>query len=795
MKLKEIPIQLIEKVENLRVTPFQWLLLFSSIVIARNFLEQFGPEKVVFNFLSFFLHFPLAYVAPILALSLILALLTRERIEKVTKLMLFAWFLTLVPPLIDLAVGMGTGSRIAYLYVDRDSILRVLLNFFNPAVNLEGTTAGIRIEAFLGCILACTYVFFKTRSAARVLLTFLVIYFAFMLFFTLPYTLMTIVSLISPRFGDVGSFYFESGLLVKSYVDRVACSIALLDIVLVTILLLLWARLYSRALLKWVLKGIGRFASIHFSLAVLFGILLGFKASTTEVTVGSVHFFDLLACLALVLSVLSVHWVSRALYQWSTWAGIQRFVVVVVLALGLALSGLVGYSALVFSLAFLAFLLLYYLRPLELSRFFPTGPILLGLATVSCIMLGFSSVAGTMVPRFFPDSVLLATLLSCILGFAAKDYSGAGRRGRPVVVLLLFLGFVSVGFVFRSGFLMLAGAVLGAAAAASLALKMHSRGVAFTTYAVFVSLVGFMMMRDELPLAMPARVGSETILHVERGKEFQIGRMYDHAVLEFEQAVGLGWKDAQIFFDLGFAQQERGDLQQSAYWYRKAIAMDSAYVEAYNNLGLVLIRSGSPDSALTVLVQGIERDPGSARLRRNYFMALFDSGRFDELVRFLEGYLTKNPDDYRMRELLADSYIQLGDYRSAEREYRMVLGVKEGYAPAVVGLGYVMANRGEIEEAEKHFLVALQLDPGNVDAMHRLGYIYLDRGDVLGAIGLFREAIKQEPLVANHYDSLGDAYVKAGRYEQARKSYEMAVALDPTFAHPREMLEELDRLP
>jgi Flp pilus assembly protein TadD len=784
----------VRRIEDLGMTGFQWLVMFSAIVVARNFLEQFGPEKVVFNFASFFVHFPFAYVAPILALSLILSLLARERIEKVTKLMLFAWFLTLVPPIIDLVIGRGTASRIAYLYVDRESIFGVFLHLFNPAVNLKGTTAGIRIEAFLGCCLACGYVWFKSRSIGRTVATLLVIYCTFILFFTLPYTLIAAISFFSPKFSNVGSLYFDSGLFLRGHVDRVACSIAMFDLVLITALLLAWTRLYSRKLFLWLFRRVRRFVPIHLTLALLFGILLAVKPMDRGAIIASLHIYDAVAVLSLLASVVCVYWVSSAADAWGEWEGKHRFTVFVALCLAVFFSGLVGYPALVFSLSLLAFLLLYYSGPLKLSDYFPVGPALMGLATLSCMLIGFSTVAGTMVPRFFPKEALLVALLSCSLGFTAKDYTIGRRRGRQVAALLLLLGFASVGLVLRSAFLVWSGIVLGAVASSSLLLRVKVRAVAYTTYAVLATLIGFMVLRGEVPSLAAREPLPGEILHLERGREFQIGRMFAHAAIEFEGAVARGWKDAETFFALGFAYEETGELEQSAYWYRKAVALDTGYVEAYNNLGVVLRRLGNPDSSVVVLRRGIQKDPGSGRLQRNMFLALFDSGRYGELIRLLGGYLDVNPGDYRMREVLADAYMHSGDLEGAEREYRTVLGTRMGYAPAIVGLGYILANRGKVDEAQKHFLIALEIDPDNVDAMHRLGYLHLQKGKVSRAIVLFREAVKREPLVANHYDSLGDAYMKAERFEEAKRAYEMAVSLDSTASHAKDKLKELENL-
>ncbi len=782
----------VDRLEALEFSPFSWTLVFFAIVLARNFLEQFGPERIVFDFPSFFLHFPFAYVAPVLGLSILLALLAGERVEKVTKAMLFAWFLTLLPPLFDLATGRGGESRIAYLYVDRETILPMLLHFFNPALDLKGTTLGIRVEAFLGCLLASAYVFLKTRHRFRSLLTFFAVYLSFLFFFTLPYSLIVALGAFSSRFGSVGSLYFESGILLKSHVNRVAYSIALLDLFLIVVFLVSWLGLYSRRFLVWMFKRFAGFATVHYPLTVLFGILLAFKVSGAGAQVGSLHVYDVLGGLSLIFSAMCGLWVARSAGDWAGWGTEKRFAVFITVCLSLLFSGLVSYPALVFSLTFMAFLVLYYARPMRLSRYFPVSTVLLGLATLSCALMGFSAAADVLAPRAFPRELVLAIIVSCAVSFSAKDYVSGERKGREFAAVLLLLGFLSVGMVLRSRFLLWAGLVLGGTGAVFLLMRLKPMVMLAALYSIFAVLVGLMMFDDQLSFTRNVELDKEEALHLRRGKEFEIGRMYEQAAIEFEKAVSRGSDDAEVYFALGFAYQQTGDLGQSAYWYSKAVLKDEQYVEAYNNLGSVLTTLGQPDSAVAVLRKGLEKDPQSGRLVRNLFLALFSSGEYGELMPMLEGYLEANPDDYRTRELLADTYMQAGRAVAAETEYRRVLGSRKGYVPAIVGLGYIAANRGEMEEAEKLFLVALDLDSANVDAMHRLGYIYLERDDVARAISLFKEVIRQEPLVANHYDSLGDAYMKAGLHEKAEEAYQMAVGLDSEAEHAKEMLKRLE---
>lgn len=75
--------------------------------------------------------------------------------------------------------------------------------------------------------------------------------------------------------------------------------------------------------------------------------------------------------------------------------------------------------------------------------------------------------------------------------------------------------------------------------------------------------------------------------------------------------------------------------------------------------------------------------------------------------------------------------------------------------------------------------------------LNRLGYRLLAEERPDDALAVFRLQAELYPTVPNVFDSLGDGYRRAGRPEEAAQAYRQALALDPSFEHPRQMLNEL----
>ncbi|RKZ03994.1 hypothetical protein DRQ21_04145 [Candidatus Fermentibacteria bacterium] len=186
--------------DSLPVSPWQLAAVFAVTVIMRNLLEAI-TLGLIFPAPAFMLHFPVAYIFPLLMLVFVMRMFSGYQTAKLLKIMVLAWILTLLPPIIDKLAG--TTSAIGYFPLERSNAAWFLLNFFNPAVTLNGTTTGIRVEAAIGCILAgvFTWAVAPNKRILRGVLNTLVFAPVFLSFFTWPYLIGVIFQPLFPGDG------------------------------------------------------------------------------------------------------------------------------------------------------------------------------------------------------------------------------------------------------------------------------------------------------------------------------------------------------------------------------------------------------------------------------------------------------------------------------------------------------------------------------------------------------------------------------------------------------------------
>lgn len=190
----------VEEMETLPAGPGTVLLVLGGIIAVRNLLEVMVANNPAFKGLSALVHYPLAYLAPFLALTLVLAFWSRVAPNRVARLMVLAWLLTLVPPVADLALHHRTEApTIGYLVADPADLGRIFRDFFNPWAAFGGTTPGIRIEAAAAVLLGGVYVALRGRSWLRTAGAMASIYITCLFFFALPILTLAFFRLVNPK--------------------------------------------------------------------------------------------------------------------------------------------------------------------------------------------------------------------------------------------------------------------------------------------------------------------------------------------------------------------------------------------------------------------------------------------------------------------------------------------------------------------------------------------------------------------------------------------------------------------
>lgn len=147
-------------------------------------------------------------------------------------------------------------------------------------------------------------------------------------------------------------------------------------------------------------------------------------------------------------------------------------------------------------------------------------------------------------------------------------------------------------------------------------------------------------------------------------------------------------------------------------------------------------------------------------------MTLCNKGAFEEAKRLLKSVVSNCPlhaDAYRM---LAQIYMEEGDYNKALDTNIEALRVDPGNLWALLLMGNIYTHQNDVETADMYYQKVLTYHPGDIIALNNLAANYTKRGDYDKAIDMFREILKKDDTYLNTYYGLGLCY------ERQKKHYE-----------------------
>jgi tetratricopeptide (TPR) repeat protein len=138
-------------------------------------------------------------------------------------------------------------------------------------------------------------------------------------------------------------------------------------------------------------------------------------------------------------------------------------------------------------------------------------------------------------------------------------------------------------------------------------------------------------------------------------------------------------------------------------------------------------------------------------------------------------------------------FLQAGDFRDAEREFRLALGSTPDFYPAETSLGYLELARRDAAAAVPHFDRALMLDGRDVAALLGRGQALLALGRETDALSAFESASAVDPSLADvsrrvevlRFRGLGQDLAAAreaatsGKLDEAARAYARAIASSP----------------
>ena len=275
--------------------------------------------------------------------------------------------------------------------------------------------------------------------------------------------------------------------------------------------------------------------------------------------------------------------------------------------------------------------------------------------------------------------------------------------------------------------------------------------------------------------------------------------------------------------NLGNALLDLDQLDEAARHLQVVLNTKPGHVNALRNLASVRVKQERLDEAAELYRRiGSVNPDQEARAHHTIASAFAEQGRFDQEEKHRRQAVKAAPDNTKTVQGLAEALRKQARYKEALDWYRVVIKIDPTVAPAHAGAGDVLFHLeryeqaiaaqeraldleldaeivpavtvlmgraeqalGRPEAAVRRYERALALDPDYPEAMGRLGMLHFEQQRYDEALIPFQKLVERYPDNAQFHSNLGATLSKLERNDEALRSLERALTLDPTLEAAR----------
>jgi predicted Zn-dependent protease len=199
---------------------------------------------------------------------------------------------------------------------------------------------------------------------------------------------------------------------------------------------------------------------------------------------------------------------------------------------------------------------------------------------------------------------------------------------------------------------------------------------------------------------------------------------------------------------------------------------------------LALYQKGDLRSADKAFAAALQEDPSDLESAQMRGLTLFRLGRAADAIPLIESSRGRIPGQADPNYMLALCYMDTRRYDDARHAFAAQYGFPADSAAAYLVSARMLLRREYVPIAQQYAQKSLDLDPSLPLAHELLGEIALAGNHLDVAIAELENERTRNPLEPTIYDRLGDAYVRAARYDDAEKTLQQAILLQPNSTGP-----------
>jgi tetratricopeptide (TPR) repeat protein len=254
-------------------------------------------------------------------------------------------------------------------------------------------------------------------------------------------------------------------------------------------------------------------------------------------------------------------------------------------------------------------------------------------------------------------------------------------------------------------------------------------------------------------------------------------------------------KDLDLRLGVARFYDTNGNHEQAEAMYRDVMkdSGDKAVgVTARGRLASLMVRTGRTEEGARLADDVLAKNPSDADALVLRAQLAIQRGDPDAAIADLRTALRDQPTNVLLIVQLAQAYIRAGDVALAEQTLRQAVKANPRDTRTRLALAQFLVNKGEATQARPVLEQLVKDEPSNMEALEGYAKLLLMLNDPAGALQAATTLQSLQPKSATGFYLAGLAQQSLQRTDEARRSFEAALAADPAALEPLVALAQLD---
>ncbi|HVK54669.1 MAG TPA: XrtA/PEP-CTERM system TPR-repeat protein PrsT [Burkholderiales bacterium] len=267
---------------------------------------------------------------------------------------------------------------------------------------------------------------------------------------------------------------------------------------------------------------------------------------------------------------------------------------------------------------------------------------------------------------------------------------------------------------------------------------------------------------------------------------------YDDAVKHLDAVRKISPQNPMAHYLQALVEFKQQNYVKAREGVQEVLKMASDHVPSQMLAGAIEYALGNYAQSEQYLKFVLDRSPNNLYARKLLTVALLRSRQIPRAIEVLQPALQQAPEDPTVLALAGEVYMQNNDFSKATQFYDKAAKIDPKNAQMRTGLGLSRLASGEADRAVADLEAATDLDANKYQADVMLIMTHLSRNEHDQADKAIRSLEKKQPDNPLTYNLRGAAEMSRKKVTEARKSFEKALSISPTYFPAAMNLAQLD---